>query len=285
MNAVNEPLQADFSTKAARKRLPPQAKPYWMTLDPGLHLGYYKGARTATWYARRFVGGRRYKQVRLGRAEESVMARGVAGMTLDQAITQARGWDLQQAGEAGQGARPTPVRNAPPGAQDSSRRLQPHRLDRISQAWASERPDVDFWLPGFFLRIEYAHYMREKRMAEVSKKAGVNVGDLHVLLAMRRFGPANTMRPTDLFRELLITSGAITKRLDRLEASGMINRVAASDDRRSGPVQLTHRGLQVADKAISQIGDSLKSLIQASGLSDKELRTLDDGFRKLISHM
>jgi len=109
-------------------------------------------------------------------------------------------------------ARPS-RRTAAERTQRSTTQLQPHRLDAISQAWAQERPDVDFWLAGFFLRIEYAHMLHERRVQDVAKLMDTNVGDLHVLLALRRNGPDRAMRPTDLYRTLLVTSGAITKRL------------------------------------------------------------------------
>lgn len=283
MNAtVPDSLAPDLSSASARQKLAPQAKPYWMALEPGLHIGLYKGARTATWYARRFVGDRRYKQVKLGGA--ALQAKGKAaraGLDFEQAAQQARRWSATMSEAPPQPATATAARAPRP--DESLRRLQPKRLDAISQAWSAGRDGEDIWLPGFFLRIEYAHFMHEKRIEQVSKAVGLSVGDLHVLLALRRSGSA--MRPTDLFRELLITSGAITKRLDRLVAQHLIERVAAVSDRRSGPVKLTARGTQIADKAMERIGKSLAAIVQASGLTAGQLRTIDDGFRKLLAHM
>jgi DNA-binding MarR family transcriptional regulator len=276
MNAVHETLALDLSDPAARRQLPAQSKPYWMTLEAGLHLGLYKGSRGATWYARRFVGDRRYKQVKLGKADTAARNRNPTGMDFEQAAAQARAWILDEAPAAAE-----PPSRAP----EVSKRLQPTRLDRISEAWAHERPDLDFWLPSFFLRIEYAHVKHEKRLEHVSKSVGVNIGDLHVLLALRRTGANNAMRPTDLFRELLVTSGAITKRIDRLVAMKLIERVAASNDRRSGPVRATQKGLEIADKAITQIDRSLTALVRASGLTKEELHRIDEGFRRLLEHM
>lgn len=275
-------LSPDLANPAARQKLAPQAKPYWMTLEPGLHIGLYKGVRSATWYARRFVGDRRYKQVKLGGAALPAKGQGArTGMEFEQAAQQARRWFATMSEAPAQPAQAATARAPRP--DESVRRLQPNRLDAISQAWAGAREGQDIWLPGFFLRIEYAHYMHEKRIEQVSRAVGLSVGDLHVLLALRRSGSA--MRPTDLFRELLITSGAITKRLDRLVAQHLIERVAAVSDRRSGPVKLTARGTQVADKAMDRIGKSLAAIVQASGLSAAQLRTIDDGFRKLLAHM
>ncbi|MBT2302494.1 MarR family transcriptional regulator [Variovorax paradoxus] len=163
--------------------------------------------------------------------------------------------------------------------------LKPNRVDAISQAWALERPDVDFWLAGFFLRIEYAHVLHDRRLQQAANDSGTSVGDLHLLLALRRNGPDSAMRPTDLYRALLVTSGAITKRLDSLRGQKLIERAAAEDDRRSELVKLTKRGQAIADTAMTRITGSLEGIVKASGVSRAELRRVDDSFRRLIAAM
>jgi DNA-binding MarR family transcriptional regulator len=173
----------------------------------------------------------------------------------------------------------------PAAPEDGHERQLPSRVDRISEAWATERPDIDFWLAGFFLRLEYAHVMHERRVSDIAAEAGVNVGDLHVLLALRRNGATHSMRPTDLFRDLLITSGAITKRLDRLKSANLIERVAATDDRRSELVRLTANGRRIADASMTRISANLTALVKASGVSTAQLRAADDCLRRLIERM
>ncbi len=269
----------DLSSIEARLALRPRAKPYWQVCVPGAHLGYYKGHRGSTWYGRRFVGDGKYKQEKLGPSRDG---HDTTGLTFEAARQELLRWAAAD-GRAGSDLHAT--RSEAGRAARRVDELKPNRLDAISEAWAYTRPDVDFWLPGFFLRIEYAHYLHDRRVQEIAKQASTNVGDMHVLLALRRNGPDSAMRPTDLYRELLVTSGAITKRLDSLVTQRLVERVAAVDDRRSELVRLTKRGLAVADAAMSRIATSLEDIVRASGVSHAELKRVDDCFRRLIAAM
>lgn len=275
----HEHIPSRLSSVHSRAELQVSAKPYWELVEPGVYLGYYKGARNSTWYGRKFIGNGRYKQSRLGRSREDETQESGA-LTYEQAILALARWqrgvepDFQ-----GTAAEPQPA------SVRSLEGLKPSRVDLISESWAVERPDIDFWLAGFFLRIEYAHLMHDRRMEVLAREAGVSIGELHVLLALRRNGAGNAMRPTDLFRELLITSGAITKRLDRLQAAGLTERVAATDDRRSELARLTVAGRRIADAAMSRINSTLAQIVSSSGVSRAELETVDACFRKLISAM
>jgi len=275
----NAPNSIDLSSAAVRLALQPRAKPYWQVCTPGAHLGYYKGNRGSAWYGRKFVGDGKYKQAKIGPARDE---NGSTGLSFEAARQELLRWAAVNA-EAGADLHVT--RSEAVRATRRVDQLKPNRLDAISQAWAHVRPDVDFWLPGFFLRIEYAHYLHDRRVQEVAKQAGTNVGDMHVLLALRRNGPDGAMRPTDLYRELLVTSGAITKRLDSLMAQKLVERVAAVGDRRSELVRLTRRGLAIADAAMNRIASSLKDIVRASGVSHAELKHVDDCFRRLIAAM
>lgn len=284
MPAHNSLQSVDLSSREARIALPLRAKPYWHIHSPRTHLGYYKGSRGAVWYGRLFIGDGKYKQTKLGPSKDE----GAGGLTFDLAVESLLKWaDGQQGGEPGRGDRHATERSVDGDTRRARRagQLQPTRLDAISQAWAHERPDVDFWLPGFFLRIEYAHYLHDRRVQEVAKQAGTTVGDLHVLLALRRNGADSAMRPTDLYRELLVTSGAITKRLDSLREQKLIQRAAAAGDRRSELVKLTKRGLAIADTAMTRIAQSLEQIVKASGVRREELRQMDECFRRLIAAM
>jgi len=282
MPKPSTPTSIDLSSQQARRALPPRAKPYWQICSPGAHLGYYKGNRGAAWYGRKFVGEGKYRQAKLGPSQEGDDQGG--GLSFQAAVKELLRWAADDATES----RPELKAPGRPPVQRASRateQLKPNRVDAISRAWAQERPDVDFWLAGFFLRIEYAHVLHERRVQEVAKKAGTNVGDLHVLLALRRNGPESAMRPTDLYRDLLVTSGAMTKRLDSLRTQKLIERAAAEDDRRSELVKLTRRGQAIADAAMTRITTSLEGIVAASGVSRAELRRVDDCFRRLIAAM
>ena len=76
---------------------------------------------------------------------------------------------------------------------------------------------------------------------------------MRVLLALRRSGPPYAKRPTELFRALLVTSGAMSKQVDRLERLKLVERRADSDEGRRPHIWLTRRRLSIVDAAVNAI--------------------------------
>lgn len=110
--------EVNLSTRAARERLKPSGKPYYRSLDQGLHLGYRKGVRGAAWVVRRYVGAEAYKVESLeGRPDDVLDADGSTVLTWSQAQAEARklfGWRTREAAglEAEQRKGPYTVRDA-----------------------------------------------------------------------------------------------------------------------------------------------------------------------------
>jgi hypothetical protein len=104
-------------------------------------------------------------------------------------------------------------------------RRQSHIQD-IIESWKRERPDLD--LSDFLLAI---YVMRLGRVVDdvydrmSRKRLGISGADMRVLFALRRAGKPCARRPTDLFRALLVTSGAMTKQVDRLSDFGFVERL------------------------------------------------------------
>ena len=155
--------------------------------------------------------------------------------------------------------------------------------DDIEAAWLEQRPDLDMATACTLLRLERVNQLHEMRLQEISKTVGLQTGELYVLLALRRSGKPYELRPTDLFRALLVTSGAMTKRVARLQERGLILRVSANDDGRSELVRLTAKGLATADRGITEIAKVVESVAGASGLTKTEIVMLDRCLRKLLT--
>jgi DNA-binding MarR family transcriptional regulator len=155
--------------------------------------------------------------------------------------------------------------------------------DDIEAAWLEQRPDLDMATACTLLRLERVNQLHEKRLQEISKTVGLQTGELYVLLALRRSGKPYELRPTDLFRALLVTSGAMTKRVARLQKAGLILRVSANDDGRSELVRLTAKGLATADRGITEIAKVVDRVTEASGLTKAEIAMLDRCLRKLLA--
>ena len=155
--------------------------------------------------------------------------------------------------------------------------------DDIEAAWLEQRPDLDMATACTLLRLERVNQLHEMRLQEISRTVGLQTGELYVLLALRRSGKPYELRPTDLFRALLVTSGAMTKRVARLQERGLILRVSANDDGRSELVRLTAKGLATADRGITEIAKVVESVTEASGLTRAEIAMLDRCLRKLLA--
>src|SRR5258706_12780785 len=78
----------------------------------------------------------------------------------------------------------------------------------------------------------------------------VSGSDMRVLFALRRGGPPYVKRPTDLFKALLVTSGAMTKKVDRLATLGMVERVQDPGHLGGVLVRFTKKGFRLADQNV-----------------------------------
>src|SRR5260221_12195173 len=77
---------------------------------------------------------------------------------------------------------------------------------------------------------------------------------MRVLVAVRRGGPLYVKRPTDLFKALLVTSGAMTKKVDRLATLGMVERVQDPGHLGGVLIRLTKKGIRLAGEMVQTPG-------------------------------
>ncbi|MER9487922.1 MarR family transcriptional regulator [Mesorhizobium sp. M0563] len=128
-------------------------------------------------------------------------------------------------------------------------------MDRAAKAmeqWKKERPDLDVSPMAVLGRLnEAASLIARERLAPLFASYGLQSGEFDVLATLRRSGPPYALTPTALYEATMVTSGAMTNRLDRLEKSGLIKRGPHPDDRRGIVVQLTRKGLALIDEAVA----------------------------------
>ena len=124
------------------------------------------------------------------------------------------------------------------------------RIDQLLREWHAERPDLDPSAMAVVGRILSLGRTLEARASEALKPFGLHYTDLDVLATLRRGGRPFRRTPTQLRASVVITSGAMTACLDRLEKIGLIKRLADPGDRRSSAAALTPRGIKLTDAAI-----------------------------------
>jgi DNA-binding MarR family transcriptional regulator len=157
------------------------------------------------------------------------------------------------------------------------------RIDALVGQWAQQRPDVDREAMALMARLSRAAELVNERTERLSQEYGVNKGDGDVVFALRRSGAPYRLSPTAIARALLMTTGTMTGRLDRLEKRGVIRRVPDPRDRRRLEIQLTDEGLRMADEAVTKHDANLREV--ARGLSDADRAELDRLTRAIITRL
>ena len=153
-------------------------------------------------------------------------------------------------------------------------------VDAMLEQWKLERPDLDVAATGVFGRISRIAALVEQSMDRVFEPYGLTGADFVVLAALRRSGKPYQLTPTALTRSMMVSSGGTTKRLDRLEARGLIRRDPDPADRRGTLVTLTDAGLATIDTVASEHVQNEKQLI--APLPRNERTTLTQLLRDLL---
>ena len=125
-------------------------------------------------------------------------------------------------------------------------------IDRIVRAWAERDPGLDAGPLEVAGRLLLCAGHLERAIVAALQPFGLSFGDFDVLNTLRRRGDDGT-NPRDLARSSLITSGAMTSRLDRLERAGFIERRPDPGDRRGVLVQLTKPGERLAEESLHAV--------------------------------
>lgn len=152
---------------------------------------------------------------------------------------------------------------------------------RLMELRRREMPEVPLDGMAILGRARRLDRLSRKVIEAVFDRYGLDSGEFDVLATLQRGGPPYEMRPTELFQSLLITSGGLTDRLNRLEQKGLVQRSVTASDRRSVPVRLSEDGLDVIRRAYAEDMEVERELL--SGLTEKERSTLAHLLAKLLA--
>ncbi|MFK0692321.1 MarR family winged helix-turn-helix transcriptional regulator [Mesorhizobium sp. IMUNJ 23033] len=158
------------------------------------------------------------------------------------------------------------------------------RAARAIEQWKRERPDLDVSPMAVLGRLnEASSLIARERLAPLFARFGLQSGEFDVLATLRRSGQPYALTPTELYEATMVTSGAMTNRLDRLEKAGLILRGPHPSDRRGIVVQLTGKGLALIDEAVAAHVANEHEIL--AGLSGPERETLAHLLGKLIGSL
>jgi DNA-binding MarR family transcriptional regulator len=156
------------------------------------------------------------------------------------------------------------------------------RADVAIEQWAKERPDLPSLPMAVLGRLsEAAERVMRDHLNPLFAGVGLQPGEFDVLATLRRSGDPYMLSPTRLYEALMISSGGMTNRLDRLERAGLIERRPDPNDRRGKLIALTAAGRRVIDETITRHVANEEQLL--SGLTTAEQERLNALLRKLIA--
>ena len=98
-------------------------------------------------------------------------------------------------------------------------------VDAVIASWSAERPDLDFWPVGVVGRIQRLSRHFDRAIQEFSAAHGLGQGEVDVLMTLRRAGDPYELSASALLKAAMVTSGAITNRVDRMERKDLVERV------------------------------------------------------------
>ncbi|MBV6702466.1 MarR family winged helix-turn-helix transcriptional regulator [Kitasatospora aureofaciens] len=154
-------------------------------------------------------------------------------------------------------------------------------VDRVVAQWGAERPELDVSPMEVFGRLKRLYRLVDAELNRTFGEHGLDAASFDVLATLRRSGPPYRLTPTGLMQSAMVTSGAITQRLDRLEARGLVTRTASDVDGRSREVTLTPEGYALIDRALPDHLATEHRLL--AGLDDAQTAAFVDAMRTLLA--
>ena len=157
------------------------------------------------------------------------------------------------------------------------------RVARIMAEWERERPDLDLAPQAVFGRLHrLANHLTEDLVA-VYRTFDLAEGEFDVLATLRRAGVPFERTPGELAATTMVTTGAMTKRLDRLETRGLVSRRQSADDGRGRVIALTDAGRELIDRAFTAHVANERRLLD-DGLSTTDAAALERLLATWLAH-
>jgi DNA-binding MarR family transcriptional regulator len=134
-------------------------------------------------------------------------------------------------------------------------------VDRLVEAWARARPDLDLGPMEVLSRVSRLSHHLDLARRTAFADHGIEPWEFDVLAALRRAGPPYELSPGRLLRETLVTSGTMTNRVDRLVGRSFVERLPDPRDRRGVLVRLTDLGRSTVDGALASLLEHERPLL------------------------
>jgi DNA-binding MarR family transcriptional regulator len=154
-------------------------------------------------------------------------------------------------------------------------------VDRLIEQWRAQRPDLDPTPMGVVGRISRTCRLLERELLDHFATRDLLPGEFDILATLRRAGPPYRLNAGALVDAYMVTSGAITNRIDRLVAKELVSRETDPASRRRVLITITDRGRQLVDDVVVDHVDLETRLL--TPLSAREQDQLAVLLRKLLT--
>lgn len=154
-------------------------------------------------------------------------------------------------------------------------------VDRLRGQWARELPDLDTGPMAVLGRALRLTQLVRSSIEATFAGFGLDRGEFDVISTLRRSGSPYRLTPTEMYSMLMISSGGLTHRLDRLEKAGLIRREKSVRDGRSVEVALTEAGVALVEEAFRN--DMASEARFLGHLTEEERAALAGLLRKLLA--
>lgn len=159
----------------------------------------------------------------------------------------------------------------------------PDHVDLVLRQWAARRPDLDVAPMGVFGRLSRLARLVHAEQQRTFAAHGLDAPSFDVLATLRRSDPPHALTPGELVRASMVTSGAVSQRLDRLAARGLVTRERSEADGRSQVVTLTREGRDLVDRVLPDHLATEERLL--AGLTPRQQEQLARTLRTLLEHL
>ena len=142
-------------------------------------------------------------------------------------------------------------------------------VSRVLADWSQERPDLDASPIGIIARLHRIAARLTPALTRVYSAHGLLEGEFDVLATLRRQGEPFGASAGQLASRTMVTTGAMTKRIDKLEAAGFVSRSVSTEDARTRVISLTDRGREVIDAAFTDHVANEHGLLASMSAADR----------------
>ncbi|WP_413317783.1 MarR family transcriptional regulator [Agrococcus sp. 1P02AA] len=161
--------------------------------------------------------------------------------------------------------------------------MQRDAVTTMIDEWARERPDLDASPVAIIGRLSRIAQHVTGELVALYRRFGLSEGEFDIIATLRRTGAPHALAPSALAGATMVTKGAVSKRLDSLEAKGLVERAADALDGRGRVVRLTDAGLQLIDEAMPAHLENERRIL--APLSERDRRELERILRAWALHV